>query len=126
MVDNQQTYNDLVGFVGPSGALRICFARDPSSPPYFIAGVEQQIQGALARKITLGQGGYIVFDETEAMVVDVNTGQWVNIVLIKPTETNLEAAKIIAHQRLRNLSGIIVIDFIDMKSAVHRNQVLSG
>ena len=131
VVDNQQTYNDLAEFCRTEWSTEDLPLRcDPSSPPLFYRyGVEQQIQGALARKITLDQGGYIVFDETEAMVViDVNTGSSVGQHCLDKThyETNLEAAKIIAHQiRLRNLSGIIVIDFIDMKPAVHRDQVLS-
>ena len=131
VVDNQQAYNDLVGFCrGEWGTEDLPLRCDLSSPPLFHRyGVEQQIEGALARKINLDQGGYIVIDQTEAMVViDVNTGSSVGQRCLDKThyETNLQAAKIIAHQiRLRNLSGIIVIDFIDMKPAVHRNQLLS-
>ena len=90
--------------------------------------VEDEIQRSLNRKVPLKSGGYIVIDQTEAMTtIDVNTGAFVGHRNHEETiyKTNLEASQIIARQlRLRNLGGIIVIDFIDMKSAEHRRQVL--
>ncbi|MCX7674290.1 MAG: ribonuclease E/G, partial [Bdellovibrionaceae bacterium] len=90
--------------------------------------VELEVSRALERKIWLKSGGYIVFDEAEALVViDVNTGKYVGKKDFEDTifKTNLEAAKEIAHQiRLRNIGGIIVVDFIDMKDPGHREKVL--
>ena len=90
--------------------------------------VEQEIEKALARRVELKSGGTLVFDQTEAMTtVDVNTGGFVGRRNFDETvfKTNLEAAQAIARQlRLRNLGGIIVVDFIDMDSAEHRTAVL--
>lgn len=100
-----------------------------SDPPLFdIHGIEQEIQHALDKKVSLKSGGYIVVDNTEAMTtVDVNTGGFVGHKNLEETifKTNLEAATTIARQlRLRNLGGIIIIDFIDMELEEHREQVL--
>jgi len=93
-------------------------------------GIEDEIQRALQRKVPLKSGGYVVFDQTEAMTtVDVNTGGYVGHRNLEETifRTNLEAAVAIARQlRLRNLGGIIIIDFIDMEEAQHREQVLNA
>jgi ribonuclease G len=90
--------------------------------------VEQEIEKALARRVDLKSGGTLVIDQTEAMTtVDVNTGGFVGQRNFDETvfKTNLEAAQAIARQlRLRNLGGIIVVDFIDMDSAEHRAAVL--
>jgi len=90
-------------------------------------GIEDEIQKALGRKVELKSGGHVVFDQTEAMTtVDVNTGAYVGHRNLEETifRTNLEAAVSIARQlRLRNLGGIIIIDFIDMEEEVHRRQV---
>lgn len=90
--------------------------------------VKEEIQKALKRRIWLKSGGYVVFDETEALtVVDVNTGRYTGSSSLEETifKTNLEAAAEIANQiRLRNLGGIIVVDFIDMGETVHRQKVL--
>ncbi len=93
-------------------------------------GVEDEIQKALERRVPLKSGGYVVIDQTEAMTtVDVNTGAYVGHRNLEETifRTNLEAAVVIARQlRLRNLGGIIIIDFIDMAEARHREQVLAA
>jgi ribonuclease G len=93
-------------------------------------GVEDEIERALARKVELKSGGYVVIDQTEAMTtVDVNTGGYVGRGNQEETifRTNLEAAVAIARQlRLRNLGGLVIIDFIDMEVAAHREQVLSA
>jgi ribonuclease G len=91
-------------------------------------GIEDEIQAAVQRKIELKSGGYVIFDQTEAMTtVDVNTGGFVGHTSPAETafRTNLEAAVAIARQlRLRNLGGIIILDFIDMEAVAHQEQVL--
>ncbi len=91
-------------------------------------GVEEEIRKALAREVPLKSGGYLVFDQTEAMTtIDVNTGSYAGGKTLEETifKTNLEAAQAIARQiRLRGLGGIIIIDFIDMEEEEHRKQVL--
>ncbi len=90
-------------------------------------GIETDISRALGRRIWLKSGGYIVIDQTEAMsVIDVNTGKYVGKQDLEDTilRTNLEALKEIAYQiRLRNLGGIIIVDFIDMELAENRQKV---
>jgi ribonuclease G len=93
-------------------------------------GIEGELARALERKVWLKSGGYIVIDQTEAMtVIDVNTGRYVGKEDLEDTilRTNLEAAREIACQvRLRNLGGIIIIDFIDMERAENRAKVLQA
>jgi ribonuclease G len=101
----------------------------PGERPIFdLYGVEDEIHKALERKVQLKSGGYLIFDQTEAMTtVDVNTGGYVGHRNLEETifKTNLEAAQAIARQlRLRNLGGIIIIDFIDMVDEEHKRQVL--
>jgi ribonuclease G len=90
-------------------------------------GIESKLRRALERRVWLKSGGYLVFDQTESLTtVDVNTGRFVGKTSHAETvlRTNLEAAKEVAHQlRLRNIGGIIVIDFIDMEDPAHRTQV---
>ncbi len=98
--------------------------------PLFDTGnVEEEIQKALARRVDLKSGGYLIIDQTEALTtIDVNTGGFVGGRNFDDTifKTNLEAAQVIARQlRLRNLGGIIIIDFIDMENADHRAAVLA-
>jgi ribonuclease G len=98
-------------------------------PLFDLYGVEDEIERALARRVDLKSGGYLIIDQTEAMTtIDVNTGGFVGGRNFDDTifKTNLEAAQVIARQlRLRNLGGIIVIDFIDMENAEHRQSVLA-
>ncbi|MCR4333327.1 MAG: ribonuclease G, partial [Sulfuricaulis sp.] len=101
----------------------------PGERPIFdLYSVEDEIQKALDRKVMLKSGGYLVLDQTEAMTtIDVNTGAYVGRHNLEETlfKTNLEAAQTIARQlRLRNLGGMIIIDFIDMTEAEHKRQVL--
>ncbi|MEW5248114.1 ribonuclease G [Microbulbifer discodermiae] len=101
----------------------------PGERPLFdLYGVEEEIQKALHNKVALKSGGYLLVEQTEAMsTIDVNTGAFVGHRNLEETifKTNLEAATSIARQlRLRNLGGIIIIDFIDMKDAEHQRQVL--
>ena len=90
--------------------------------------IEDELQKSLQRKVTLKSGGHLIFDQTEAMTtIDVNTGGFVGHRNLEETiyKTNLEAAQAIARQlRLRNLGGIIIIDFIDMEDEEHKRQVL--
>ena len=101
----------------------------PGERPIFdLYGVEDEIQKALDKKVQLKSGGYLIIDQTEAMTtVDVNTGAFVGHRNLEETifKTNLEATQAIARQlRLRNLGGIIIIDFIDMEEEEHKRQVL--
>jgi ribonuclease G len=97
-------------------------------PVFELHHVEEEIQRALERKVPLKSGGYLIIDQTEAMTtIDVNTGAFVGHRNLEETifRTNLEAAVTIARQlRLRNLGGIIIIDFIDMEEREHRRQVI--
>ncbi|MDQ7090469.1 MAG: ribonuclease G [Methylococcales bacterium] len=99
-------------------------------PVFDIYNVEGEIKKALDRKVPLKSGGYLVFDQTEAMTtIDVNTGAYVGGRNLEETifKTNLEATQTLARQlRLRNLGGIIIIDFIDMQSSRHKDQVLEA
>ncbi|MDP3637992.1 MAG: Rne/Rng family ribonuclease, partial [Azonexus sp.] len=98
-------------------------------PLFDLHGVEEEIQKALARRVDLKSGGYLIMDQTEAMTtVDVNTGGFVGVRNFDDTifKTNLEAAVTIARQlRLRNLGGIIIVDFIDMDNEEHKKAVLA-
>lgn len=97
-------------------------------PIFDLYGVEDEIQKALETRVVLKSGGYLLIEPTEAMVtIDINTGAYVGSRNLEETtfKTNLEAAAAIARQvRLRNLGGMIVIDFIDMQDKEHQRQVL--
>ena len=92
-------------------------------------GIDSQINSLYERRVNLPSGGYVIFDKTEALtVIDVNTGKFVGGVNLEDTvyKTNFESAEEIARQlRLRNIGGIVVIDFIDMTSADHRTAVVN-
>ena len=97
-------------------------------PLFELNSVEDEIQKALARRVELKSGGYLIIDQTEAMTtIDVNTGGFVGMRNFDDTifKTNLEAAQTLARQlRLRNLGGIIILDFIDMENEEHKTAVL--
>ncbi|HEY7238591.1 MAG TPA: ribonuclease G [Burkholderiales bacterium] len=97
-------------------------------PLFDLYNIETEIEKALSRRVDLKSGGYLIIDQTEAMTtIDVNTGGFVGSRNFDDTifKTNLEAAQAIARQlRLRNLGGIIIVDFIDMQSEEHRGAVL--
>jgi ribonuclease G len=106
-----------------------CLEYYPGERPIFdLYNVEDELQRALDRKVQLKSGGYLIIDQTEAMTtIDVNTGAYVGHRNLEETifKTNLEAAQSISRQlRLRNLGGIIIIDFIDMSLEDHKRQVL--
>jgi ribonuclease G len=129
-IDSRSTYQKAREFVGsliPDVLPRIEYY--PGERPLFdLYGVEDEIQKALERKVQLKSGGHLVIDQTEAMTtIDVNTGAFVGHRNLEETifKTNLEAAQAICRQlRLRNLGGIIIIDFIDMMEEDHKRQVL--
>ena len=129
-VDSKETLQRILSFAEaymPETVDRI--SRYPGERPLFdLYGIEDEIQKALDRKVQLKSGGHLVVDQTEAMsTIDVNTGAFVGHRNVDETifKTNLEAAQAIARQlRLRNLGGIIIIDFIDMANEEHKRQVL--
>lgn len=129
-IDSRETFQKVHKFASkfiPDLAPRI--EHYPGERPIFdLYGVEDEIQKALERKVQLKSGGYLVIDQTEAMTtVDVNTGAFVGSRNLEETifKTNLEAVQSIVRQlRLRNLGGIIIIDFIDMQDVEHRRQVI--
>ena len=98
-------------------------------PLFDLFNAEDEIQKALGRRVELKSGGYLIIDQTEAMTtVDVNTGGFVGVRNFDDTifKTNLEAAQVMARQlRLRNLGGIIILDFIDMENEDHKTAVLA-
>jgi ribonuclease G len=129
-IDSRENHQKLDAFAGAyMPALRAKLEHYTGERPLFeLYGVEQEIEKALARRVDLKSGGTLVIDQTEAMTtIDVNTGGFVGQRNFGETvfKTNLEAAQAIARQlRLRNLGGIIVVDFIDMDSGEHRAAVL--
>lgn len=129
-VDSRETYEKVVKFVHkfmPSLDDRIEHYSG-ERPIFDLYGVEDEIQRALRKEVPLKSGGYLIVDQTEAMTtIDVNTGGYLGTRNLEETvyRTNLEAAQAAARQlRLRNLGGIIIIDFIDMTDEEHKRQVL--
>ena len=129
-IDSHETHERVLDFTGrflPEMSPRIELYTG-EGPILELYAVEDEIQKSLHRKVQLKSGGHIVIDQTEAMTtVDVNTGGFVGHRNFEETifKTNLEAAQTIARQlRLRNLGGIIIIDFIDMGNETHKRQVL--
>lgn len=130
-IDSRQQFDALTEFAKrfcPNAIDRLVLYRG-DRPLFELNGVDDEIEKALGRRVDLKSGGYLVFDQTEAMTtIDVNTGAFVGRRDFGDTvfKTNLEAAQVIARQlRLRNLGGIIIVDFIDMSSEAHREAVLA-
>ncbi len=130
LVDDKSTYKKVVHFVGqfmPKLKSRVVLY-DDAKPLFDMYDIDLEISRSLGRRVWLKSGGYIVFDEAEALVVvDVNTGSFVGKKDLEETifKTNIEAAKEISHQlMIRNCGGIIIIDFIDMEKQIHRDKVL--
>jgi ribonuclease G len=131
VVDDRQTYERVCNFVDtfvPQLRNRVVHYKN-EVPLLDAYGVEVEISRALEKKVWLRSGGYIIIETTEALtVVDVNTGRYVGRKDLEETifKTNMEAAKEIAYQlRLRNIGGIIIIDFIDMEQESHREDVFN-
>ena len=132
LVDSPREYARMREFAAsfmPEGVPMIELYAGPR-PIFDLNGVEEEIVKALDRKVSLKSGGHLVIDQTEAMTtIDVNTGAYVGHRNLEETifRTNLEASVSIARQlRLRNLGGIIIIDFIDMRDEPHRRAVLTA
>jgi ribonuclease G len=130
VVDSRETYQKLAAFAErymPRVRDRLSYY-EGERPLFELYDVEAEIERALSRRVELKSGGTLVIDQTEALTtIDVNTGGFVGSRSLDDTifKTNLEAAQAIARQlRLRNLGGIIVVDFIDMQAAEHRAAVL--
>jgi len=130
LVDSAEAFEEMQSFAATflPGIEPMIERYSRRRPIFDLHGVEDEIAKALDRNIPLKSGGYVIFDQTEAMTtVDVNTGAYVGHRNLEETiyRTNLEAAVTIARQlRLRNLGGIIIIDFIDMEESSHRENVL--
>ncbi|MFW6409820.1 MAG: Rne/Rng family ribonuclease, partial [Halanaerobiales bacterium] len=131
VIDNKNDYHRLKGLssdLAPEVKNRI-FHYNKEFPVFISYGIEKELDKALKRKVWLDSGGYIIFDSTEALVsIDVNTGKYTGSKDLQDTvfTTNMEAAEEIARQlRLRDIGGIIIIDFIDMEKKKHRQKVLN-
>lgn len=129
-IDSKLTFDQLISFTDEFvPELTPVIEYYPGERPIFdLFDVEKEIQRALHRRIDLKSGGYLIIDQTEAMTtVDINTGAFVGRRNLEETifNTNIEATQAIARQlRLRNLGGIIIVDFIDMNSEDHKRRVL--
>ena len=132
VVDSPEEYDKIVRFLSTfMPKLKYAIELHEVDEPIFDAfGLEVEIARALGRKVWLKSGGYIIIEQTEALIaIDVNTGRFVGKHNLEDTilKTNLEAVKEIAYQlRLRNLGGLIIIDFIDMEKEAHREKVHSA
>jgi ribonuclease G len=132
LVDDEKLHRRLTNYlkaVAPDLKDRIQ-RYDGDTPLFGHFGLEHEMEKALARRVSLPSGGYIVIDHTEAMtVIDVNTGRYVGKRQLEDTtlKTNLEACKEVVRQlRVRDIGGIIVIDFIDMSAKTNREVVLAA
>ena len=131
-VDSRETYQKMIEFAQryiPDLPAKI--EHYPGERPLFdLHNIDDEIQRALARQVSLKSGGYLIIDQTEAMTtIDINTGAFVGHQNLEETifKTNMEASLAIARQlRLRNLGGIIIIDYIDMEHQQHKRQVLKA
>jgi len=131
-IDSRETYQKMIGFAEryiPDLPAQI--VHYPGERPLFdLYNIDDEIQRALGRQVGLKSGGYLIIDQTEAMTtIDINTGAFVGHQNLEETifKTNLEASQAIARQlRLRNLGGIIIIDYIDMEHEEHKRQVLKS
>ena len=129
IIDSKEEYKNIMEFIETfAPRLKYSVELHESADPIFDAyGIEMEISRALEKKIWLKSGGYIVIELTEALTaIDVNTGSYVGKRNLEETilKTNLEAVKEIAYQlRLRNIGGLIIIDFIDMGKRANRDRV---
>jgi ribonuclease G len=129
-IDSQPALDGIIEFldVYATGLKKRCRVYTGRRPIFDRMGIEEQIEKALERRVELKSGGSIVIDHTEALTaIDVNTGRFTGKKQLEDTvfKTNMEAADEIAHQmRLRDLGGIIVVDFIDMEQEANRRKLL--
>ncbi len=129
-IDSEQVHPRLLIFLKDfiPGLISCLELYQGERPLFDLYNVEDDIEKSLQRKVQLKSGGYLIVEQTEAMVtIDVNTGAFVGYRNLEDTifKTNLEAASSLARQlRLRNLGGMVIIDFIDMKEEEHKRQVI--
>ncbi len=131
-VDSRETFQKMTDFAAryiPD--LPCTIEHYPGERPLFdLYNIDDELQRALGRQVSLKSGGYLIIDQTEAMTtIDINTGAFVGHQNLEETifKTNMEASQALARQlRLRNLGGIIIIDFIDMEREGHKSQVLKS
>lgn len=129
VTDNSEIYNNVVSNSKEIGFdFKLKYYEDELLPLYKLYNIEGEIASALKERVWLKSGAYLVIQPTEALtVIDVNTGKYSGNKKLSETflKINLEAAKECARQlRLRNISGIVIIDFIDMGNAEDRNELL--
>jgi len=132
IIDSRDEYDNIMGFI-ETFAPRLKYSvelYEGTDPIFDGYGIEMEISRSLEKKVWLKSGGYIVIELTEALTaIDVNTGSFVGSRNLEETilKTNLEAVKEIAYQlRLRNLGGLLVIDFIDMEKKQNRERVFTA
>ena len=132
VIDNRAEYQNMcerLEHTAPSLLSKVHLYTD-SRPLFDMYGVEQEIDNALSRRVWLTSGGYLIIDRTEALwVIDINTGKFTGRHSLAETilKTNLEACKEICRQlRLRDMAGIIIVDFIDMDSPDDQRKVLEA
>jgi len=132
-IDDREEYDralDILEIHAPALKDRLKLYTRTDESLFDFYGVEMEIEKALKKRVWLKSGGYLVIDQTEALTaIDVNTGKFVGTTNLADTvfKTNLEAAKEIARQlRLRDIGGIIIIDFIDMEIHEHRQKVIKA
>lgn len=132
LVDSKLSFTELENFIQeyvPELQDKLVYYQG-ERPIFDLYDIENEVQRALQRRVDLKSGGYLIFDQTEAMTtIDINTGAFVGHRNLEETifNTNLEATSAIARQlRLRNLGGMILIDFIDMQEQGHRERVLAS
>jgi len=130
VIDTYEEYMSMsknIDKISPNFKTKITYFKDPV-PIFDHFQIEEHLLKALRNKVWLNNGGYLIIDRTEALtVIDVNTGKYVGQRNLEDTvvDTNIEAAKEVAYQlRLRNLSGIIIVDFIDMHIVDNQLKVL--
>ncbi|MFP4016634.1 MAG: Rne/Rng family ribonuclease, partial [Halanaerobiales bacterium] len=130
VIDSEKDYEEIIKLlerISPHFRNRI-YLYERATPIFVNYGVERELSKVLNRRVWLNSGGYVIIDKTEALVsIDVNTGKYTGKKNLQETvfKTNLEAAKEIARQlRIRDIGGIIIIDFIDMAIKEHQDKVL--
>jgi ribonuclease G len=132
VIDSPEEYGKIVSFFGRHMPMMDCAVElyDGDEPIFDFFGLEVEIARALQPKVWLKSGGYIIIEQAEALIaIDVNTGRFVGKHNLEDTilKTNLEAVKEICYQlRLRNLGGLIIIDFIDMEKEANREKVFAA
>lgn len=132
-IDSRESYQKLISFKNkyiPDLPCAIEHYPGDHRPLFDLYNIDDEIQRGLGRKVDLKSGGYLIIDQTEAMTtIDINTGAFVGHHNLEETifKTNMEASQALARQlRLRNLGGIVIIDFIDMVLEDHKRQVLKS